>query len=89
MPIWHNTAAHDPNRRECFHDRPAQRIRIDRDEPHHIHIERDDKVAKFWLDPIRLQNSGGFNRLELRHVYSIVEENREFLMEAWNEYFGR
>jgi hypothetical protein len=61
----------------------------DRDEPHHIHIERDDKVAKFWLDPIRLQNSGGFNRLELRHVYSIIEENREFLMEAWNEYFGR
>jgi hypothetical protein len=60
-----------------------------RDEPHHIHIERDDKVAKFWLDPIRLQNSGGFNRLELRHVYSIIEENREFLMEAWNEYFGR
>ncbi len=61
----------------------------DRDEPHHIHIERDGKVAKFWLDPIRLQNSGGFNRLELRHVYSIIEENREFLMEAWNEYFGR
>jgi hypothetical protein len=61
----------------------------DRDEPHHIHIERDDKVAKFWLDPIRLQSSGGFNRLELRHVYSIIEENREFLMEAWNEYFGR
>lgn len=61
----------------------------DRDEPHHIHIERDDKIAKFWLDPIRLQNSGGFNRLELRHVYSIIEENREFLMEAWNEYFGR
>ncbi len=61
----------------------------DRDEPHHIHVERDDKVAKFWLDPIRLQNSGGFNRLELRHVYGIIEENREFLMEAWNEYFGR
>ncbi len=61
----------------------------DRDEPHHIHMERDGKVAKFWLDPIRLQNSGGFNRLELRHVYSIIEENREFLMEAWNEYFGR
>jgi hypothetical protein len=61
----------------------------DRDEPHHIHVERDDKVAKFWLDPIRLQNSGGFNRLELRYVYGIIEENREFLMEAWNEYFGR
>jgi len=26
----------------------------DRDEPPHVHVERNDKVAKFWLDPIRL-----------------------------------
>ncbi|MGB5157067.1 DUF4160 domain-containing protein [Desulfobacterium sp. N47] len=61
----------------------------DHDEPHHIHVERDDKVAKYWLDPIRLQNSGGFNRLELKQIYSIIEKNQESLMEAWNEYFGR
>jgi hypothetical protein len=60
----------------------------DRDEPHHIHVERDDKVAKFWLDPIRFQNSGGFNRVELKQIRSIIEENQEFFMEAWNEYFG-
>ena len=59
----------------------------DRDEPHHIHVERDDKVAKFWLDPIRFQNSGGFNRVELKQIRSIIEENQEFFMEAWNEYF--
>jgi len=23
-------------------------------------VERDDNVAKFWLDPVRLQGSGGF-----------------------------
>ena len=61
----------------------------DREEPHHIHVERDDKVAKYWLDPIRLQSSGGFNRLELKRIRSIIEENHEYLMEAWNEYFGR
>jgi hypothetical protein len=61
----------------------------DRDEPHHIHVERDDKVAKYWLDPIRLQNSGGFNRLELKQIRSIIEEKQESFMEAWNEYFGR
>jgi len=38
----------------------------DRFEPLHIHVERDDKIAKFWLDPVRLQNSGGFNRVEIR-----------------------
>ncbi|MBN1842100.1 MAG: DUF4160 domain-containing protein [Deltaproteobacteria bacterium] len=61
----------------------------DRDEPHHIHVERDDKVAKFWLDPIRLQNSGGFNRLELKQIRSIIEENQEYFVEALNEFFGR
>lgn len=26
----------------------------DWDEPIYVHIERDDKIAKFWLDPVRL-----------------------------------
>lgn len=37
----------------------------DKAEPPHIHIERNDKIAKFWLEPIRLQSSSGFNRIEL------------------------
>lgn len=60
----------------------------DRDEPVHIHVERDEKVAKYWLDPVRLQNSGGFNRLELKQILLIISENQEAVLEAWNEYFG-
>lgn len=60
----------------------------DRDEPYHVHVESDDKVAKYWLDPIRLQNSGGFNRIELKQIRSIIEKQRESIMEAWNEYFS-
>ena len=60
----------------------------DREEPHHIHVERDEKVAKFWLDPIRLHISGGFNRLELKKILGIIIENQNVLLEAWNEYFG-
>ncbi|MEM9120407.1 MAG: DUF4160 domain-containing protein [Cyanobacteria bacterium P01_F01_bin.56] len=26
----------------------------DRDEPPHVHVERDNGLAKFWLHPIRL-----------------------------------
>jgi len=36
----------------------------DKEEPPHIHVESGDKVAKFWLDPVRLQSSGGFNRTD-------------------------
>ena len=60
----------------------------DRDEPQHVHVERDDKIAKFWLGPVRLQRSGGFSRTELRRIERIILENHSELVEAWNEYFG-
>jgi len=60
----------------------------DRDEPKHVHVEREDKIAKFWLDPVRLQNSGGFSRVEISSIHKIINENHLKLMEAWHEYFG-
>jgi hypothetical protein len=61
----------------------------DREEPSHVHVERDDKIAKFWLDPVRLQRSGGFNRIEIRNIHKMIIENKSKLLESWNEYFGR
>jgi len=61
----------------------------DRDEPRHIHVERDDKVAKFWLDPVRLQKSGGFNRNEISKIHKMMEENSAEIEEAWIGYFRR
>ena len=60
----------------------------DREEPPHIHVERDDKVAKFWLEPVRIQRSGGFNRREINTIYRLVEENAALLMEEWNDFFA-
>lgn len=59
----------------------------DRDEPPHIHVERDDKIAKFWLDPIRLQSSGGFPRTEITRIQGLIVEHHSQLAEAWNDYF--
>jgi hypothetical protein len=60
----------------------------DRDEPVHIHVVRDDFVAKFWLEPVRLQSSRGFGRAELARVQRLVERHREQFVRAWNEFFG-
>jgi hypothetical protein len=57
-------------------------------EPPHIHVERDDNVAKFWLDPVRLQSSGGFSRVEINRISKIVTDHQSALLGAWNEYFG-
>ena len=59
----------------------------DRDEPVHVHVEREDMMAKYWLDPVRLQYSGDFNRIELKRIQNIIHKNYNALMEAWNEYF--
>lgn len=37
----------------------------DRHEPEQVHIERENNIAKFWLQPVRLQFSGGFGRTEI------------------------
>lgn len=60
----------------------------DRDEPMHVHVERDAALAKFWLAPVRLQHSLGFGRSELVKLESLVLEHRDALMEAWNDYFA-
>jgi hypothetical protein len=44
-------------------------------EPPHVHVERDDCVAKFWLGPVRLARSGGFGRNELRQIARLVSDN--------------
>lgn len=43
---------------------------------------------KFLLEPIRLQESGGFRRAEISRIIRIVEEHRVDFLEAWDEYFG-
>ena len=60
----------------------------DRDEPPHVHVERDDSLAKFWLDPVRLQRSGGFGSGEIGRVQKLVQESREDLLRCWHEYFN-
>ena len=61
----------------------------DRLEPPHIHVEREENQAKFWLAPARLQTNNRFARHELHNIERVVEANQEYLMECWHEYFGQ
>lgn len=58
-------------------------------EPPHIHVERDDGVAKFWLNPISLAQSRGFRTHELNRLRAMVIEHRTAFLEAWHVHFGR
>jgi hypothetical protein len=58
-------------------------------EPAHVHVEKGDGIAKFWLNPVSLVSSEGLTRAELRRSREIVEEHAAAFVERWNEYFGR
>ena len=57
-------------------------------EPPHVHIDRDNLSAKFWLEPVSLARNFGFNARELRKLQALVMEHQTELLEAWNGYFG-
>ena len=59
----------------------------DRNEPPHVHVERDANRAKFWLEPVRLARSGGFGSSELQQIERLVTARADLLLKAWNEYF--
>jgi hypothetical protein len=60
----------------------------DREEPPHVHVEREGHGAKLWLEPVRLERSRGFGRAEIRGIEGLVADKAAFLLRAWHEYFG-
>ena len=57
-------------------------------EPRHIHVESDDKYAKFWLDPIDLARSVGYKESELGEIRELIQENIHLLKAKWDAYFN-
>lgn len=55
--------------------------------PPHIHVDRDNHSAKFWLEPVGLARNLGFSPVELRRIERVIQENQLFLVEHWNEFF--
>jgi hypothetical protein len=54
----------------------------------HIHVDRDDRSAKFWVAPVELARNLGFSARELSLIERLIQDNQRSLREAWNEYFG-
>lgn len=58
-------------------------------EPPHVHVDRDDQSAKFWIQPVGLARNLGYSPKELRAIERIIQENRQILLEGWNEHLRR
>lgn len=56
--------------------------------PKHIHIEKAEKTAKFNIDFIELIKSRQLTTSELREVKRIIEQNQQFFIQKWDEFFN-
>ena len=61
---------------------------FDCNEPPHVHAEREDETCKFWLEPLELARSHGFNARELNVIRRLIQTYRTTIMEAWHEHCG-
>ena len=53
----------------------------------HVHVDREDKSAKFWLDPVvTLAVNYGYGRAELRRIERMLQEQVSLLRERWDEF---
>lgn len=57
--------------------------------PIHVHISKGDYEAKYNVETLELVENYGFKKNELRMIESIIEENKEIIIERWNEYFKK
>ena len=61
---------------------------LENNEPAHIHIQRDQELATYWLKPVELSWNRGFRAHELTRLRGQVLEHEKLFMEAWDEHFS-
>jgi Domain of unknown function (DUF4160) len=58
-------------------------------EPVHIHVRQGRDEAKFWLSPhVRLVYNRGLSVSTVGRLQKLVEEHRDDLERAWNDFFS-
>ena len=56
----------------------------------HIHVEKGDNDAKFWLEPnIELVYNHGFTSKEIKIITKHIEEYERTIKDKWNYHFSK
>ncbi|MBL7663088.1 DUF4160 domain-containing protein [bacterium] len=54
----------------------------------HVHVRKDEKLAKIWVEPeLHLESSYGFTLKEIKAIMNVVKIRKAEIIEAWNEHF--
>jgi Domain of unknown function (DUF4160) len=58
-------------------------------EPPHVHVDRGGCSAKVWLQPVAVARNIGYAAHEVTEILQVLSENRDRIVEIWNEHCGR
>ncbi len=56
-------------------------------EPPHIHVTKQGKEAKLWLNTITVAVNIGFSAQDLNEIIRKTRAEQSIFLEAWNDYF--
>ncbi|NUQ41666.1 MAG: DUF4160 domain-containing protein [Calditrichaceae bacterium] len=59
----------------------------DHKEPVHVHVSRDDKEVKIWLETFEVAFNRKFSQKEIRDIIRIIERRRQEIEDKWNDFF--
>lgn len=58
-------------------------VEFDLAERPHVHIEKEGKTAKYWIDRLELFDAGRFKGHELTKIEKLLKRRRRYLLELW------
>jgi hypothetical protein len=61
---------------------------LDRFEPPHIHIRKDRKETKIWLERLAVARNKRCTEKELNELLDVVRDHQQAFLEKWHEHFG-
>jgi len=61
---------------------------LDQGEPAHVHVVKDGKSLKVWLETMAVARNIGYNEREIERVRAVIAEHQNEWIGVWNDFFG-
>ncbi|RDC65973.1 DUF4160 domain-containing protein [Adhaeribacter pallidiroseus] len=58
-------------------------------DPAHVHVEKNNAYAKYYLSPVEHAFSFAFNANELSQIRNLVQQHQSVFLTKWNEFIGQ
>ncbi|WP_397232529.1 DUF4160 domain-containing protein [Pelodictyon phaeoclathratiforme] len=54
-----------------------------------MHVSKESKICKFWVEPLSLAKNHGFSSKELNAIYKVIQLESNLIKSYWYEHCGQ